>query len=67
MFLEKGVNRLTQDAFPLTMDNSYLMNPLFVTGFEIFIHHGGRIFGGEHMQVENPVDRILDLIHSQNL
>jgi hypothetical protein len=38
------------------------MNALFTTNVEILIHHRGRVFWGEHVQVENPIDRIFDLI-----
>ena len=70
MFLEEGMNRFTQDAFPLTMNYPYFINLLFVAGVEIFVYHGGGVFGGEHMQVENPIDGIFNfiyIIHNKSL
>ncbi len=55
MPLEEGMNRLPQDPFSLSVNNPHIIDPLLMAGPDVFIHHRGRIFGFEHMQVEVPV------------
>ena len=55
MPLEEGMNRLPQDPFSLSVNNPHIIDPLVMAGPDVFIHHRGRIFGFEHMQVEVPV------------
>ena len=59
---EEGVDDAAFDPAPLAVHNPQSVDPLFQAGAKVLLDYRAGVLGGELMEVEGAVDRVLDRV-----